>query len=230
MANATGDTARVEAIYPQVVKLSSAILDQAIKGVIWFSFGQMHLNAGKYAEAYKELFDAFLAYQEIGNEKAITCLMYLATANMLDNRKINPFESPEAKVYAMAGLGGKNTAPDDARCDSPSCARALFSCPRNRYNENPQIKAMMKIRDAYGSDNIKLFEDTLRDPACTVTKDPVLRMHVEELRLVVQNRVLLATLRPYKAVRLSFIAEVSSPAQFRAVRGCCADGGVNLVP
>lgn len=63
--------------------------------------GKMHLRAGEFDKAYTDFFEAFKNYDDSGNPRRINCLKYLILNRMLMKSAINPFDSQEAKPYAI---------------------------------------------------------------------------------------------------------------------------------
>lgn len=96
---ATGDSARLKAIYPHTLNLNAAVADPRIMGVIREEGGKMYMRDGDWLAAYNEFYEGFRAYQEAGNLRAKDCLKYVLIANMLALSDINPFDAREAKAY-----------------------------------------------------------------------------------------------------------------------------------
>ncbi|KAJ1445720.1 PCI domain-containing protein [Pelagophyceae sp. CCMP2097] len=99
LCTATGDSARMKAIYPRTLNLNAAVADPRIMGVIREEGGKMYMADGAWAAAYDEFYESFRAHQEAGSARAKDCLKYVVLANMLALSDINPFDAREAKVY-----------------------------------------------------------------------------------------------------------------------------------
>jgi len=60
---------------------------------------KMYMREKKWDNAYRDLFQAFKDYDEVGNKKALQCLKYLVLASMLASSPIDPFNDPRAKAF-----------------------------------------------------------------------------------------------------------------------------------
>eukprot|EP01029_Cantina_marsupialis_P031085 TRINITY_DN873_c0_g4_i1.p1 TRINITY_DN873_c0_g4~~TRINITY_DN873_c0_g4_i1.p1 ORF type:complete len:490 (-),score=162.99 TRINITY_DN873_c0_g4_i1:170-1639(-) len=90
---------KMKDIYSKVQEITGALADPKIMGIIRESFGKMHVANKNWAPAENEFYSAFRSFQEIGDIKAKDCLKYAVFVNMLAGSEIDPFASPEAKVY-----------------------------------------------------------------------------------------------------------------------------------
>jgi len=81
------------------MNLTAVINDPRVMGIIKECGGKMYLSEKKWDLALEELFECFKFYQEIGNIKAKTILVYVILASMLCSSEINHADSREAKVY-----------------------------------------------------------------------------------------------------------------------------------
>ncbi|CAE7851566.1 CSN2, partial [Symbiodinium microadriaticum] len=95
----THNALRMRQLYPKTVNLNAAVSDPRIMGVIREEGGKMYMLEGQWVEAFNELFEAFRAFQQVGNVRAKTCLKYLSLASMLAESDINPFSAAETKAY-----------------------------------------------------------------------------------------------------------------------------------
>lgn len=59
-------------------------------GIIQENTGKMYMKQRKYNDANQEFYDAFKAYQEVGNAKAKQVLKYWCFASIL-SKGIDPF-------------------------------------------------------------------------------------------------------------------------------------------
>ena len=96
----TMNRARMKEVYPKTLNLKNAISHPRILGQIREEGGKMYMAEGNWTDAYNELYAAFLAYQEAGDQQAKSTLKYLVVASLLALSKINPFSAKEANVYA----------------------------------------------------------------------------------------------------------------------------------
>lgn len=96
----TMNRTRMKEVYPKTLNLKNAIYHPRILGQIREEGGKMYMAEGNWTEAYNELYAAFLAYQEAGDQQAKSTLKYLVVASLLALSKINPFSAKEANVYA----------------------------------------------------------------------------------------------------------------------------------
>lgn len=75
------------------------------------------------------------------------------------------------------------------------------------YQEDPEIVAMRNLRSAYEANDLGSFEKTLLDKSNKIIADPFIMTYVEPLRRRMREQVLLALLRPYKRIRIEFVAQ-----------------------
>lgn len=104
MHTETKNTKLLKQLYEKALAVKSAIPHPRIMGVIRECGGKMHMGSSipdHFDCAQKDFFEAFKNYDEAGNSRRIQCLQYLVLANMLALSEIDPFDSPEAKPYAL---------------------------------------------------------------------------------------------------------------------------------
>jgi COP9 signalosome complex subunit 2 len=99
MCDQVQDKKRMKRIYPQTMNLTAVINDPRVMGIIKECGGKMYMTEKKWDKALDELFECFKYYQESGNIRAKTMLVYVILASMLCNSKINHADTREAKVY-----------------------------------------------------------------------------------------------------------------------------------
>ena len=75
------------------------------------------------------------------------------------------------------------------------------------YKDVPEIKAMLDLRRAYESDDIKLLEKTLNDPRTNILGDATISKYVAPLLRTIRAHVILQLVRPYRRVRIRFLSE-----------------------
>jgi COP9 signalosome complex subunit 2 len=155
LCTATENALRMRLIYPKTLNLNAAVSDPRIMGVIREEGGKMYMIEGQWMEAFNELFEAFRAFQQVGNIRAKTCLKYLALASMLAASDINPFSAAETKAFK-----------DDA-----------------------EIIAMLELRRALDTGDLRRFERTVRDKRNGISSEPFLMTHIGPLRLKMQEQV-----------------------------------------
>ena len=74
------------------------------------------------------------------------------------------------------------------------------------YQEEKEIVAMQNLRAAYDANDLVSFERTLSDKSNQILADPFIMSYVEPLRHRMREQVLLALVRPYRRIRVSFVA------------------------
>ena len=75
------------------------------------------------------------------------------------------------------------------------------------FSENdPEIKAMTNLVNAYMNNEIHEFERVLRENRSSLMRDPFIAQYIEDLLLTVRSQVLIKILVPYTNVKLSFLA------------------------
>lgn len=72
---------------------------------------------------------------------------------------------------------------------------------------HPMVAAMVRLRQAYQEDDMARFDAVLRDPASRILDDRVMVEYLDPLLRNFRGRVLLRRVKPYRAVRLGFLAE-----------------------
>ena len=75
------------------------------------------------------------------------------------------------------------------------------------YQEEREITAMKQLRVAYDANDLGAFETTLRDKRAKILDDPFIMSFVDPLRRRMREQVLLALLKPYKRIKLDFVAK-----------------------
>lgn len=74
------------------------------------------------------------------------------------------------------------------------------------YENAPDIRAMVELRQAYDNGNARKFESILRDPTTNLLSDPFLAEYVDDLLQQTRQQVLKEYVQPYSRVRLQSIA------------------------
>ena len=75
------------------------------------------------------------------------------------------------------------------------------------YQEEKEITAMRTLRLAYDANDLGAFEATLRDRRAKILDDPFIMSYLAPLRRRMREQVLLNLLKPYRRVRLDFVAK-----------------------
>ena len=75
------------------------------------------------------------------------------------------------------------------------------------YQEEREITAMKQLRVAYDANDLATFEKTLNDKRTKITDDPFVMSFIDPLRRRMRENVLLALLKPYKRIKLDFVAK-----------------------
>ena len=74
------------------------------------------------------------------------------------------------------------------------------------YAEETEIAAMRNLRSAYDANDLDAFERTLRDRRAKILDDPFIMSYLAPLRRRMREQVLLNLLKPYRRVKLAFVA------------------------
>jgi len=75
-----------------------------------------------------------------------------------------------------------------------------------RYQEEKEIVAMQSLRSAYEANDLVTFERTLENKANRILADPFIMSYVAPLRRRMREQVLLALVKPYRRIRVAFLA------------------------
>ncbi|KZT40228.1 PCI-domain-containing protein [Sistotremastrum suecicum HHB10207 ss-3] len=75
------------------------------------------------------------------------------------------------------------------------------------YKNDPQIKAMTDLVDAYQRREVHEAEKILRDNRSTIMDDPFIRSYIGELLRSLRTQYLIDLLKPYTRLELSFLAK-----------------------
>ena len=74
------------------------------------------------------------------------------------------------------------------------------------YQEETEVAAMRRLRVSYDANDLRQFETTLTDKRNNIQSDPFLMEYVDPLRRRMREQVLLALVKPYRRVKLDFLA------------------------
>jgi COP9 signalosome complex subunit 2 len=75
------------------------------------------------------------------------------------------------------------------------------------YKNDPQIKAMTDLVDAYQRRDVHSAEKLLRDSGKTIMDDPFIRSYIGELLRSLRTQYLIDLIKPYTRLELSFLAK-----------------------
>jgi len=75
------------------------------------------------------------------------------------------------------------------------------------YKNDPQIKAMTDLVDAYQRREVHSAEKILRDNRSTIMDDPFIRLYIDELLRSLRTQYLIDLIKPYTRLELSFLAK-----------------------
>lgn len=75
------------------------------------------------------------------------------------------------------------------------------------YENDPQITAMVQLRRAYDQNDISQFQRVLSDPKAHIQDDPFMLEYLSPLMRNFRGQVVLKIVKPYKVVRLSYLAK-----------------------
>jgi len=83
-----------------------------------------------------------------------------------------------------------------------------FDSPEAKaYQRDPLITAMVRLRQAFERDDMATFHEVMQDEESHVLDDEFMRGYIDPLFRNVRARVVLRRVRPYRTVRLAFLAE-----------------------
>lgn len=200
----------LRSLYQKATSIESAVAPPKVLGVIHESGGKMFLRQRQWTPAFNALGNAFRNYDLAGDARKLSCLQYLVVAAMLSESAMNPFDMPEARSYQgepeivvmtqlfeVAGTS-KSLAKTSAAGGAPATGGAAASAGGGA----PAAGAGGNKRD------VKRFIDILNDPKRSVylTRDAFLYSLIEPLIQRVRGVGLIELVRPYTAIKLSFIA------------------------
>mmetsp|Transcript_26985 Transcript_26985/g.60355 ORF Transcript_26985/g.60355 Transcript_26985/m.60355 type:complete len:450 (+) Transcript_26985:103-1452(+) len=74
------------------------------------------------------------------------------------------------------------------------------------YQEEKEIVAMQTLRSAYEANDLTSFERTLENKQNRILADPFIMSYVSPLRRRMREQVLLNLVKPYRRIRLEFVA------------------------
>lgn len=74
------------------------------------------------------------------------------------------------------------------------------------YADDPEILAVAKLRSAYETNDVKTIDECLSNPEYNISTDAFIATHLEDLRRNIRLKVLVNIVKPYKTVRLDFLA------------------------
>lgn len=75
------------------------------------------------------------------------------------------------------------------------------------YKNDPQIKAMTDLVDAYQRREVHSAEKILKDNRATIMDDPFIRSYIGELLRSLRTQYLIDLIKPYTRLELSFLAK-----------------------
>ncbi|CAL1694251.1 unnamed protein product [Somion occarium] len=75
------------------------------------------------------------------------------------------------------------------------------------YKNDPQIKAMTDLVDAYQRREVHVAEKILRDNRATIMDDPFIRSYIGDLLRSLRTQYLIDLIRPYTRLELTFLAK-----------------------
>jgi COP9 signalosome complex subunit 2 len=82
-----------------------------------------------------------------------------------------------------------------------------FDSPEAKaFQRDPLIASFVQLRQAFENDDMARFDATLRDPASHILDDPTMVEHLEPLFRNFRSRIILRRVKPYRSVRLEFLA------------------------
>eukprot|EP00040_Diaphanoeca_grandis_P023519 m.128115 g.128115 ORF g.128115 m.128115 type:complete len:455 (+) comp29315_c1_seq1:339-1703(+) len=122
------------------------------------------------------------------------------------------------KMMVLANMLMKSTVdPFDAQESKP-------------YRNNPQIKAMTDLVNAYQAHDIKEFEKVLKIHRTDLMNDPFIRDYISDLLKNVRTEVLIKVIKPYTRVRIPFLSKklnIDGGEVEHLLRMCILDGTIS---
>jgi hypothetical protein len=92
------------------------------------------------------------------------------------------------------------------------------------FEHDPDVAAMTAMTEAYLRRDARAFEQALRGRGAAMLEDAFMKEYIEELLRTTRSQVLVDLIRPYAAVRLTFLAHVRARASgLAAGRRCTSD-------
>jgi len=105
LCHVKGDFTQMKKIYPETKTIVSAVEDVRIMGHLREQGGMMYMRDRQWTDAYHELFDSFMSYNESGKSgDAVRALKRMVIANVLSGSEVNPFDSHEARAFIGESL------------------------------------------------------------------------------------------------------------------------------
>jgi len=87
-------------LFDRTNQLCADVNDPRSMSVIKGCWGKMYASMNQWDKAYRNFFEAFRSYQDIGHANVKSCLKYVVIASMLtEEESTNPFASQEAAVF-----------------------------------------------------------------------------------------------------------------------------------
>lgn len=74
------------------------------------------------------------------------------------------------------------------------------------YNDDPQIIAIIQLRNAFENNDINTIQAILQDKNAHILDDPFIITYLDDLLRGIRLNVLAAKVKPYKSVSLDFLA------------------------
>mmetsp|Transcript_3196 Transcript_3196/g.4603 ORF Transcript_3196/g.4603 Transcript_3196/m.4603 type:complete len:455 (+) Transcript_3196:24-1388(+) len=75
------------------------------------------------------------------------------------------------------------------------------------YKDDPEIQAMMQLRQAFETSDVREFERLLHNKSLGITADPFINRYISSLLRNIRSQVLIKIVRPYRRVKLDFLAK-----------------------
>jgi COP9 signalosome complex subunit 2 len=139
--------------------------------------GKMHTRERDLEKAMEDFYEAFKSYDEAGLPWRIQCLKYLLLTSMLKASDLATFVNP------------------------------LEANETRAYAKNNEIAVFIELVRFYMDGNIREFEKTLRQYEKFIMDDPFIRENMQELLKTIRSNVLVAILKPYTRVHISYLAK-----------------------
>lgn len=192
-------------LYQKATSIESAVAPPKVLGVIHESGGKMFLRQRQWTSAFNALGAAFRNYDLAGDARKLSCLQYLVVAAMLSESSMNPFDMPEAKSYQGEPEIVVMTQLFEVAGTSKSLAAKTGGSGAATGGAGG---ANSSSATSGGKRDVKRFIDILNDPQRSkyLTRDPFLYSLIEPLIQRVRGVGLIELVKPYTAIKLSFIA------------------------
>ena len=180
-----GDFSRAKAALTSARTNAAAVYTTPLlQGQLDLESGILFNDDGDYRTASSYFAEAFDAFSNAGDPRAIDALKYRLLCRILDN-KANECQAIEA-----------------------AAAISLQNSKVGGIQKNTEIETMMKIAHASQQENLHQLVEIINECKSDIESDPVISSNVKNLIDTLEEHHLLRIVKPYSAVQLTRIAEL----------------------